>query len=133
MDPHPVILFDGICNFCNSSVNFIIRRNRRKDIHFAALQSEAGKQLIKEYRLPVKEMESIVFIEKGKVHVRSTATLHICRHLTGLWPVCYGFIIIPRFIRDGIYNWIAQNRYKWFGVQDQCMVPTPDVRERFLY
>ena len=132
MEQQPVILFDGICNFCNSSVNFIIKRNRKKDIRFAALQSDAGRQLLSQYQLPVREMESIVFIENGKAYVRSTAALRISRHLNAAWPLCYGFIIIPRFIRDAVYNWIAANRYKWFGVQEQCMLPTPDVRERFL-
>jgi len=132
VEQQPVILFDGICNFCNSSVNFIIKRNRKKDIRFAALQSDAGRQLLSQYQLPVREMESIVFIENGKAYVRSTAALRISRHLNAAWPLCYGFIIIPRFIRDAVYNWIAANRYKWFGVQEQCMLPTPDVRERFL-
>lgn len=128
----PVILFDGVCNFCNSSVNFIIKRNREKDIRFAALQSEAGKRLLNEYRLPAGEMESIVFIENGNAYQRSTAALRICRRLSGAWPLCYGFILVPRFIRDAVYNWIAANRYKWFGVQEQCMIPTPEIRERFL-
>ena len=128
----PVILFDGVCNFCNSSVNFIIKRNRKKDIRFAALQSEAGKRLLNEYRLPAGEMESIVFIENGNAYQRSAAALRICRRLSGAWPLCYGFILVPRFIRDAVYNWIAANRYKWFGVQEQCMIPTPEIRERFL-
>ena len=128
----PVILFDGVCNFCNSSVNFIIKRNREKDIRFAALQSEAGKLLLNEYRLPAGEMESIVFIENGNAYQRSAAALRICRRLSGAWPLCYGFILVPRFIRDAVYNWIAANRYKWFGVQEQCMIPTPEIRERFL-
>jgi len=128
----PVILFDGVCNFCNSSVNFIIKRNREKDIRFAALQSEAGKRLLNEYRLPAGEMESIVFIENGNAYQRSSAALRICRRLSGAWPLCYGFILVPRFIRDAVYNWIAANRYKWFGVQEQCMIPTPEIRERFL-
>ncbi|MFN8306613.1 MAG: thiol-disulfide oxidoreductase DCC family protein [Ferruginibacter sp.] len=128
----PVILFDGVCNFCNSSVNFIIKRNREKDIRFAALQSEAGKRLLNEYRLPAGEMESIVFIENGNAYQRSAAALRICRRLSGAWPLCYGFILVPRFIRDAVYNWIAANRYKWFGVQEQCMIPTPEIRERFL-
>lgn len=128
----PVILFDGVCNFCNSSVHFIIKRNRKKDIRFAALQSEAGKRLLNEYRLPAGEMESIVFIENGNAYQRSSAALRICRRLSGAWPLCYGFILVPRFIRDAVYNWIAANRYKWFGVQEQCMIPTPEVRERFI-
>ena len=132
MDPQPIILFDGICNFCNSTVNFIIRRNKRITIHFAALQSEAGQRLLKEYKLPMNEIGSIVFIENGKAITESTAALRISRYLSGLWPLCYGFIIIPGFIRDAVYRWIARNRYKWFGVRQECMIPTPAIKERFL-
>ncbi len=132
MDQQTIILFDGICNFCNSSVTFIIKRNIKTPIHFAALQSEVGQRLLREYKLPVKEMESIVFIEQGKAYMQSTAALCICRYLRGLWPLCYGFIIIPKFVRDAVYNWIAKNRYKWFGVRQECMIPTPEMKTRFL-
>lgn len=132
MNQQPVILFDGICNFCNGIVKFILRRNKKADIHFAALQSEAGHKLLEKYKLPVTEMETIVFIENDKAYTRSAAALRVCRHLHGLWPLCYAFIIIPRFIRDGIYNWIAKNRYKWFGVRQECMIPTPEMKTRFL-
>lgn len=128
----PIILFDGICNFCNSAVKFVIKRNKSNSIRFAALQSEAGQRSLQQYHLSVKAMESFVFIENGKAYERSSAALMVCRHLSGLWPLCYGFMIVPKFIRDGIYNWIAANRYKWFGVREECMVPTPELKERFL-
>ncbi len=132
MDQQPIILFDGVCNFCNNAINFIIKRNKRTIIHFAPLQSDTGEKLLKQYDLPVESMQSFVFIEKGKAYTRSTAALRICRHLAGLWPLCYGLIIVPKFIRDGIYNWIAKNRYKWFGVREECMIPTPEIKERFI-
>ncbi len=132
MTQQPIILFDGICNFCNNSVIFILKRNIKTPIYFAALQSEVGQRLLTEYELPVKEMESIVFIEQGKAYMQSTAALRICKYLRGLWPLCYGFIIVPKFIRDGIYNWIAKNRYKWFGIRKECMIPTPEMKTRFL-
>ena len=132
MNNHPIILFDGICNFCNSAVNFTIKRNKKANIFFAALQSDAGIRLLKEHDLPLEDMQSFIFIEKGKAYNRSTAALKVCRHLRGLWPLCYGFIIIPKFIRDGIYNWIAKNRYKWFGIKQECMIPSPAVKARFL-
>ncbi len=132
MTQQPIILFDGICNFCNNSVIFILKRNIKTPIYFAALQSEVGQRLLTEYELPVKEMESIVFIEQGKAYMQSTAALRICRCLRGLWPLCYGFIIVPKFIRDDIYNWIAKNRYKWFGIRKECMIPTPEMKTRFL-
>lgn len=132
MNDHPIILFDGVCNFCNSAVNFTIKRNNKVNIRFAPLQSDVGHRLLQQYNLPANEMESFIFIEKDRAYNRSTAALKVCRHLKGLWPLCYGFMIVPKFIRDGIYDWIARNRYKWFGIREQCMVPAPEVRERFL-
>ena len=97
------------------------------------MQSEAGQKLLKQYNLPLNDMQSFFFIEDGKAYKQSTAGLRVCRHLRGLWPLCYGLIIVPGFIRDGFYNWVAKNRYKWFGVRQQCMIPTPEVKARFLY
>lgn len=132
MNENPVILFDGVCNFCNNAVNFVIRRDKKKQILFTPLQSETGKKLLAQYGLPVADMESFVFIENGKAYTRSTAALRVCRYLSALWPLCYGAIIVPKFVRDAIYNWIARNRYKWFGVRQQCMIPTPEIKARFL-
>ena len=132
MNEQPTILFDGICNFCNSAVNFTIKRNKKANIVFAPMQTAAGQKLLQHYNLPGDDMQSFIFIEKGIVNKQSTAALKVCRHLRGLWPLCYGFIIVPKFIRDGIYNWIAKNRYKWFGVRQSCMIPTPEVKARFL-
>ncbi len=132
MTENPIILFDGVCNFCNSAVNFVIKRDKKARIQFAPLQSEMGIQLQKQYNLPTDDMTSFLFIENGKVYSQSTAALKVCRYLRYGWPLCYGFIIVPKFIRDGIYNWIAKNRYKWFGVREQCMIPSPEVKARFL-
>ncbi len=132
MPDHPIILFDGVCNFCNGAVNFTIKREKQNKIRFAALQSDAGRQLVQQYGLPVDDMRSFLFVENGKVYNRSTAALKVCRYLSGLWPLCYGLIIVPAFIRNGVYNWIAKNRYKWFGERQECMIPTPEVRARFL-
>lgn len=132
METQPVILFDGVCNFCNGAVNFVIKRDKRSRIRFATMQSDAARELLAPYHWPVDDMKSFLFIENGKLYDRSTAALRVCRYLRGGWPLCYGLIIVPKFIRDGIYNWVARNRYKWFGQKDQCMVPTPDVRARFL-
>ncbi|HAO46619.1 MAG TPA: thiol-disulfide oxidoreductase DCC family protein [Ferruginibacter sp.] len=132
MNEAPVILFDGICNFCNEAVKFVLKRNKKQNIRFAAFQADAGHRLLEAHQLPATSMETFVFIENGKAYSRSTAALRVCRHLRGLWPLCYAFIIVPRFIRDGIYNWIAANRYKWFGVRSACMIPTPELKKRFL-
>ena len=132
MNERPIILFDGVCNFCNRAVNFVIKHNPKKDILFAALQSDAGKALLVQNELPLKDMRSFVFIEKGKVFERSGASLRVCKHLNALWPLCYGFIVVPRFIRDGIYNLIARNRFRWFGTSTECMAPSPEIKARFI-
>jgi len=132
MKNNPIILFDGVCNFCNSSVNFVIDRDKKSVIKFAALQSDAGQQLLQQFNLSTSKFNSFIFIEAGKVYTASTAALKVSKYLAALWPLLYGFIIVPKFIRDGIYKWIAKNRYKWFGKKDQCMIPGPEVRSRFL-
>ena len=132
MTDNPIILFDGVCNFCNAAVNFTIKRDKQNKIRFAALQSDAGRQLVQQYGLPADDMRSFLFIENEKVYNRSTAALKVCRYLTGLWPLCYGLMIVPALIRNGVYDWIAKNRYKWFGERQECMIPTPEVRARFL-
>jgi predicted DCC family thiol-disulfide oxidoreductase YuxK len=129
---YPTILFDGVCNFCNGAVNFTIRRDRKKQLRFASLQSAAAAQLLKAHRWPAEDMKSFLLIENGRLYHRSTAALRVCRYLGGLWPLCMALLVIPRFIRDGIYDIIARNRYRWFGQRETCMIPTPEIRERFL-
>ncbi len=132
MTTQPTILFDGVCNFCNGAVNFVIKRDKQSRIKFAALQSDRGQQLLQHFNFSTHNFNSFLFIEDGKVYTQSTAALKVCNYLPALWPLLYGFIIVPKFIRDGIYNWIANNRYKWFGKKDQCMIPSPEIRARFL-
>lgn len=132
MTTGPVILFDGVCNFCNGAVNFVIKKDKRKTIRFAALQSDTGKALLQQFGLPQNDLRSFLLIENGQLYNRSTAVLRVCRHLKGLWPLCYGFIIVPAFIRNAVYDLVARNRYKWFGQKEECMIPTPDVKARFL-
>lgn len=132
MNSVPIILFDGVCNFCNGAVNFAIKHDKKGTIKFAPLQSAIGLQLLKQYNLPTDEMNSFVFIDNNTAYTQSTAAIKVCGYLNGLWPMCKGFLIVPKFIRDGLYNWIAKNRYKWFGEKESCMIPTPDVRARFL-
>lgn len=127
-----VVLFDGVCHLCNSSVNFIIRHDPRKQFKFTPLQSSTGQDLLREYGLATENFETVVLIEDRKSYTRSTAALRVARRLNNLWPLTYMFIIIPQFMRDAIYVLIAKNRYKWFGKREICMMPTPDVKERFL-
>ncbi len=127
-----IILFDGVCNFCNGSVNFIIERDVENYFKFAPLQSEIGQKLLDEYKIDKEQTDSVVLIENGKAFVRTTAALRVARKLSGFWSLFYGFIIVPEFIRDFFYKLFAKNRYKMFGKTDACMMPTPEVRARFI-
>ena len=128
----PIVLFDGVCNLCNGAVQFIIRHDKKNIFMFASLQSEVGRKILEQYNFPLDELNSFILIENNKAYTRSTGALRIAKKLNGLWPLLYGFIIIPKFIRDSIYNWVAGNRYKWFGKKDACMIPTPELKARFL-
>ncbi|MDN5200927.1 thiol-disulfide oxidoreductase DCC family protein [Fulvivirgaceae bacterium BMA10] len=128
----PVLLFDGVCNLCNGSVQFIIKRDKKNVFLFASLQSEAGQERLKKFDLPVDDYESFVLVEGDKFYRRSTAALRTMKKLGGLWKLLYAFIIIPAPIRDFVYSIIARNRYKWFGRNDQCMIPTPELKAKFL-
>lgn len=129
---NPIILFDGVCNLCNSSVQFVIRKDKKKQFRFASLQSDAGEKLLSVYHLNRNGYDSFVLIDKGNAYVRSTAALKVAQKLSGAWKLLYIFIIVPAFIRNAIYNLIAQNRYKWFGKKDSCMIPSPELHSRFL-
>ncbi|OCA87155.1 thiol-disulfide oxidoreductase DCC family protein [Pseudobacillus wudalianchiensis] len=128
---HPVVLFDGECNFCDSSVQFIIKNDPKGMFHFASLQSETGQELLKKHHVP-SDIDSMILIEGDKVYYKSAAALRICRHLKGAWKLLYAFIIVPRPIRNIAYDFIAKNRYKWFGKKESCMLPSPSVRARFI-
>ena len=126
-----IVLFDGVCNFCNGAVNFIIRHDADKKFKFTPLQSEAGQELRTKFNIG-EDIDSIILIENDKAYMHSTAGLLVARGLGGIWSLGYAFIIVPEFIRDWAYKLFAKYRYRLFGRQDACMLPTPDVRERFL-
>ncbi|OLY91252.1 Predicted thiol-disulfide oxidoreductase YuxK, DCC family [Cnuella takakiae] len=128
---HPIILFDGVCNLCNSTVQFVIRNDKNGVFRFASLQSESGKHLLAQTGLK-DDMGSVVLVESGRVYRYSTAALHIARRLDGAWPLLYGLMIVPPFIRNGVYRFIAKNRYRWFGQKQTCWVPAPQLQSRFL-
>jgi len=127
-----IIFFDGLCNLCNGAVQFVIKRDTKNLFQFASLQSEYATEALAKFNLEPQHGDSIVLLENDKVYQRSTAALRVARRLKGLWPMLYAFIIVPRFIRDAIYNYIAKNRYKWFGKKESCWVPTPELKEKFL-
>lgn len=134
MDPaKSVLLFDGVCNLCNSSVNFILARDPKAKFRFASLQSDEGQALLQEFEDRPSDLSSVVLIEDGQLYARSDAALRVARQLSGGWPLLYAFIVLPRALRDAVYNWIARNRYRWFGKRDSCMIPSPELRSRFLH
>lgn len=128
-----IVLFDGVCNLCNRSVQFIIRHDPKGKFLFASLQSGSGQALLQQFNLPLNiNPESIILLHEGQVYQYSGAALRIARNLGGIWPLAYAFMILPPFIRDGIYKTIARNRYRWFGRQDNCMLPTAALKAKFL-
>jgi predicted DCC family thiol-disulfide oxidoreductase YuxK len=128
----PIVLFDGVCKFCNASVNFIIDRDPQARVRFAALQSAPGQALLRKFGLRTTQFDTLVLVEGGQCHIKSTAALRLCTYLGGFWPLLTGALFIPAFLRDFAYGVLASNRYRWFGVLDACRVPTPEVRRRFL-
>lgn len=127
-----LVLFDGVCNFCNFWIQFALKRDKKGTLKFGSLQGETANAILPSYGVDPAVLTSVLFIENGKIYRESTAALRVCRHLDGGWKLLYVLIIIPSFIRDGIYKWIGKNRYKWFGQRDACMLPTPEQRSRFV-
>lgn len=127
-----VIFFDGICNLCNGAVQFTIKRDDKNIFKFAALQSDFAEEKLQPLNIDYHQMGSFVLLEDGKVYQKSTAALRVAKKLNGFWPILYAFIVIPKFIRDAVYNFIAKNRYKWFGKEESCWVPTPELKSKFL-
>jgi len=128
-----IVLFDGVCNLCNDAVLRIIKNDKKDVFRFASLQSDIGKKLVEERGLDPEELDSIILIEPGVAYYRkSTAALEISRDLSGGYSLLKNFLFIPENLRDGIYDYIASNRYKWFGEKEQCMIPTPELKAKFL-
>jgi predicted DCC family thiol-disulfide oxidoreductase YuxK len=133
MEETPVVLFDGVCKFCNAAVNFILDHDKSKQIRFAAQQSEAGQALLRKYQLADKTLKSLVYISNGKLYQKSSAALAIAIQMGGIygWLARMGYLV-PTFFRDGVYDYIAANRYRWWGKSDACIIPSPEIKARFL-
>ncbi|MEJ0032242.1 MAG: thiol-disulfide oxidoreductase DCC family protein [Bacteroidota bacterium] len=127
----PIILFDGVCNLCNQSIQFVIRHDPKSKFRFAALQSDFGQKQLREHHFNSEDFVSVILLVDNRVYDRSRAALEIARRLNGLWPLFYVFVIVPPFVRNFVYDWISRNRYKWFGRKDACMIPTPELKSRF--
>jgi len=127
-----IVLFDGVCNLCNNSVNFILRHERSALFRFASIQSEMGKELLQWWGLPKDFSEAVIYIENGNVHQGSTAALKIGQRLKFPWSVISSVgLLVPKFFRDWVYKQIGNHRYQWFGKREVCMVPTKELRVRF--
>jgi predicted DCC family thiol-disulfide oxidoreductase YuxK len=126
-----ILLFDGECNLCNSTVTYIIHRDSQNKFQFASLQSNTGESFIKQFNLST-DMKTVVLIDGEICYTKSTAALYVCKNLKMPWPLLYGLIIIPTLLRDAIYDFVSRNRYKWFGKQKSCSVPTPEIKEKFI-
>jgi len=132
-DNKKIILFDGVCNLCNNAINFIIEHDKKDVFRFASLQSDLGKKMVSERGIDPEILDSIILIEPGVVYYeKSTAALKIVKELSGGYSMMKHFLYLPDFIRDGVYNLIASNRYSWFGKKESCMIPTPELKAKFL-
>jgi predicted DCC family thiol-disulfide oxidoreductase YuxK len=128
-----IVLFDGICNFCNDSVQRIIKNDQKDRFRFASLQSEIGQELTSERGIDTSQVDSIILIDPGNAYyIKSTAALEIAKRMDGLYPMLQLFLILPASVRDWGYDYIAKNRYKWFGKRDECKIPTPDEKAKFI-
>lgn len=128
----PILLFDGVCNVCNASVNFVIDHDPAGRVKLGALQSEEGQRLMAEHGLDAAYLDSLVLLDEGRVYVKSDAALRLVRYLDGPWGWLSAFAVLPKRLRDAVYDVIAKNRYRWFGVRDSCRMPTPELKARFL-
>ncbi|MDA3854308.1 MAG: DCC1-like thiol-disulfide oxidoreductase family protein [Bacteroidales bacterium] len=129
---HAIILFDGVCHLCNGSVNFLLKMDKKERFKFSPLQSPNGQAVLKQHQLSDTGLDTFIFIHHGKCYSKSTAALKVLKSFGRGWQIFYIFIIIPRFIRDFIYDLVARHRYRLFGRSEQCMVPNPDIERRFL-
>lgn len=125
---HPIIFYDGVCGLCDRSIQFILKHDHKRVFRYAALQSDFAKQTLGDQLA----FDSFVYYDKGKVFYRSTAALKMFKALGGGWSLLYGFMVVPAFIRNAVYDFVARNRYKWFGKFDSCKIPTPEQRALFL-
>lgn len=132
MHAKEIIVFDGICNLCNFSVQFIIKRDKNKRFKFVSAQSDIGTAILEKYNFSVENLRTLLLIKEGNVFIKSSAILEIIKTFGGIWSLCSIFSILPEWIRDFMYDLVAKNRYRFFGKRDSCMMPSEDIRSRFL-
>ena len=128
-----IIIFDGVCNLCNQSVLKVIKLDKKNTFLFTSLQSETGKEILEHLKIDTSKIDSIILFDpKGKYYIKSSAALKIMSSFNGFWKLTQIFWLIPKALRNLVYDFIAKNRYKWFGKKDQCMIPTPELTSKFL-
>ena len=127
-----VLLFDGLCNLCNSSVQLVLKANKSKSVQFAAIQSTVGVQILEYFNIDPSKTDSLIFIDKQKAYVKMTAVLHLSKYLKFPYSWLQVLFVIPEIIRNAVYDYIAKNRYLWFGKKDTCMIPSSETAKRFL-
>jgi predicted DCC family thiol-disulfide oxidoreductase YuxK len=130
--PDNLILFDGVCNLCSALVQFVIRHDRAAKFRFAAIQSRIGGEIFQSLGLDPEDLQTFVFVSNGQMFLRSDAAIEVVSRFGGAWRICKIFRFVPRSLRDAIYSFIARNRYRWFGRKEVCMIPTPEIKARFL-
>ncbi len=127
-----IVFFDGICNLCNASIDFIIKRDFKNQFLVGALQDDFSKEILSGHQVRQDYLDSLVLLDDDRIFYKSTAALKISRELSGLWPIFYPLIFLPKWIRDPIYDFIGKNRYRWFGKKNTCRIPTPEEKAKFL-
>ena len=132
MNSEKIILFDGVCNLCNSTIQKVIEKDSKNQFKFASLQSEFGQKFLEKNKLSQTDFNSMILMEGDKFYTQSDAALRIGKELSGIYKLSGLFFIFPKFLRNSVYNWVAKNRYKWFGKQESCWLPTPELQEKFI-
>jgi len=130
--PKNLVLFDGVCNLCNASVQFVIKNDKRHIFYFAALQSDIGQQILNENNFSANHLDTVIYVKNTKIYTKSSAALHILKDLKGFWQLGFVFILVPKFLRDLVYNFISKRRYWMFGKMESCMMPTPEIKSKFI-
>jgi predicted DCC family thiol-disulfide oxidoreductase YuxK len=127
-----IVFFDGVCNLCNASIDFILKRDSKNRFLVGALQEDFSKKILSNYSVNQDYLDSLILLEENQIYFKSTAALLIARQLKGLWPIFYLLIAFPLWIRDPAYDWIGRNRYRWFGKKNKCRIASPDEQAKFL-
>ncbi len=132
VEQSPILLFDGVCNLCDQTVQFVLKNNSQQNVQFSSLQSEFGQEILSKYQLPTEDFQTLILLENNQIFTYSDAALKLCAHLDTPWNWLKIGLIIPKFIRDSVYKFVSNNRYRLMGKKEQCMIPDPAYKKRFI-